>query len=358
MAAKFATPHKFAKSQQGFILAAVLWTLAIMLIAVGIFHAYVERKVAVGLQAKAHIQQQLDNYSTEQTLMYLLGCSRFTLAGMTFSQLSLAQSQDENFSYTSAVGDELWMDSTVYQGLGDAQFSIQDNGGLIPLNAPDPTVISDFIARFEPDLGTKTRLISALQDYVDADELLNLSGAEKLDYVAKNKPAPTNDFLRTPSELERVMGWQEWLAAHPDLEVQNWLSIGRFSVMNLNTMPKSLLMKYLGLNEQLTDQLIVERKTNPFRSVEDFILRTNLILTLDEDRHRFLPSNELRLKIWNKGGGQAKLISLQLTPNGLMGPWQVDYEYSVQSVENNNEALAIRQSTLFNSALGDDITGH
>lgn len=349
---------RLPKLQQGFILAAVLWTLAIMLIAVGVFHSYVQRKLAVGIQAKVHIEQQLNNYSTEQTLLYLLASSRFTLAGMTFSQLSLAQLQDENFSYTSAVGDELWMDSTVYQGLGDVQFSVQDNAGLIPLNAPDPTVISDFIARFEQDPGNRTRLISALQDYVDADDLLNLSGAEKLDYTAKNKLPPTNDYLRTPSELTRVMGWQEWLATHPDLDVQNWLSMGRFSVMNLNTMPKSLLMKYLGLTEQLTDQLIVERKTNPFRSVEDFVLRTNLILTLDDNRHRFLPSNELRLKIWNKGGGQAKLISLQLTPNGLMGPWQVDYEYSVQSVENNNEALAIRQSTLFNSALGDDIAGH
>ena len=349
---------RLPKLQQGFILAAVLWTLAIMLIAVGIFHSYVQRKLSVGIQAKAHIQQQLDNYSTEQTLLYLLASSRFTLAGMTFSQLTMSQSQDENFSFNSAVGDELWMDGTVYQGLGDVQFSVQDNGGLIPINAPDPSVISHLLDRFEQDLGTKTRLISALQDYEDADDLLNLSGAEKLDYEAKNMLPPTNDFLRTPSELTRVMGWREWLAQHSEFDVANWLSSGRFGILNLNTMPKSLLMKYLGLPEQLAEQLIVERKTNPFRSVEDFVLRTNLILTLDEDRHRFLPGNELRLKIWNKGGGQARLISLQLTPNGLLGPWQVDYEYSVQSVENNNEALAIRQSTLFNSALGDGIREH
>ncbi len=349
-----ANPQK----QQGFILAAVLWVLAIMLIAVGIFHAYVQRKLEIGLQAKAHIQQQLDNQSTEQTLLYLLSTSRMTLAGMTFSPLTQAQLLDENFSYTAAVGDELLMDGTVYQGVGTSGFSVQDNGGLLAINAPDISVLSNFMDHFERDPGTKTRLMGALQDYIDADDLLSLSGAEKLDYAAKNMPPPTNDYLRTPLELKRVMGWQEWLVEHPEFDVQNWLSIGRFSIMNLNTMPRSLFAKYLNLNEQLTDQLIAERKTNPFHSVEEFVLRTGLLLTLDEERYRFLPGNEMRLKIWNKGGSQARLISLQLTPNGLLGPWLVDYEYSVQSVENNNEALAIRQSTLFNTALGDDRRGH
>jgi general secretion pathway protein K len=346
------------KNQKGFILAAVLWVLAIMLIAVGVFHAYVQRKLSVGLQAKAHIQQQLDSQSTEQTVLYLLSTSRITLAGLTFTKLTTDQQLDENFSFTSAVGDELWMDSTIYQGLGSTQFSVQDNAGLIALNAPDTSVLSNFMDHFERDPSNKTRLLSALQDYIDADDLISLSGAEKLNYAANNMSPPTNDFLRTVPELVHVMGWREWLIEHPEVDVQNWMSVGRFTIMNLNTMPKSLLMRYLGLNEQLTDQLIVERKTNPFRSTEDFILRTNLILNLDEDRYRFLPGNEIRLKIWNKGGGQARLISLQLTPNGLFGPWLVDYEYSVQSVESNNEAMALRQSNLFNSALGDDPPKH
>ncbi|GGY82526.1 hypothetical protein GCM10011613_29170 [Cellvibrio zantedeschiae] len=349
---------KFAKQQQGFILAAVLWVLAIMLVAVGIFHAYVQRKLAIGLEAKAHIQERLDAHSTEQTLLYLLATSRFTLAGATFTPLRPEQLIDESFSYTSAVGDEMWMDGTVYQGLGTAKFSVQDNGGLIPVSPPDLLVLSNFLDHFETDAGKKARLLSALRDYVDADDLISLSGAETQDYTAKKMLPPTNDFLRTAPEIKRVMGWQEWMEAHPEFDAQNWLSVGRFGILNLNTMPKDLLMKYLGLSEQLSDQLIVERKTNPFRSGEDFILRTNLLLTLDEDRLRFLPGNEIRLKIWNKGGSQARLISLQLTPNGLLGPWQVDYEYSVQSVENNNEALAIRQSNLFNPALGDDRRGH
>jgi general secretion pathway protein K len=347
-----------AKRQKGFILAAVLWVLAIMLIAVGIFHAYVQRKLAIGLEAKAHIQGHLDTQSTEQTLLYVLGTSRLTLAGLTFTPLRQDQLLDENFSYIAAVGDEMWMDGSVYQGVGSAEFSVQDNSGLISVNAPDLAALASLLERFETDSGTKTRLLAALQDYIDADDLISLSGAERLDYAAKNILPPTNDYLRSAPEINRVMGWQEWLTGLPEFDIQNWLSVARVGILNLNTMPKPLLMKYLGLSEPLTDQLIAERKTNPFRSGDDFILRTNLLLSLDEERLRFLPGNDMRLKIWNKGGSQARLISLQLTPNGLLGPWQVDYEYSVQSVENNNEALAIRQSNLFNPTLGDDRRGN
>ncbi len=349
---------RLARSQEGFILAAVLWVLAIMLIAVGIFHSYVQRKLTVGLQAKAHIQQELDTYSTEQTLLYLLSTSRKTLAGMTFSHLTNEQFQSETFSYTSAVGDELLMDGSVYSGIGGSKFALQDSAGLISVNADDQSILLDFLSRFETDAGVKMQLLAALQDYIDADELVSLSGAEKQDYLARAMLSPPNDYLRTASELFRVIGWSEWLNAHSQFDVQNWITVGRFTVMNLNTMPKSLLMYYLRLDESLVDQLILERRTNPFRTVEDFVLRTKLPLSLDEERFRFLPGNELRLRIWNSGGGQARLISLQLTPNGLLGPWLVDYEYSVEPPENNNEPLAIRQSNLFNTALGDDIRGH
>src|SRR5690606_21179235 len=75
-------------SQRGFILAATLWVLAIMFIAVGIFHGYVQQKLAVGFQAKINIQRKLDQQSTKQTLLYLLATSRMTRAGLTFSQQS------------------------------------------------------------------------------------------------------------------------------------------------------------------------------------------------------------------------------------------------------------------------------
>jgi type II secretory pathway component PulK len=342
-------------SQQGFVLAATLWVVAIMFVAVGILHGYVQQKLQVGSQAKASLHQRLNSYSTEQTLLYLLSSSRMTRSGMTFSQSRTTELLTEDGLFISdAVGDELTLDGVVYHGIGNTVFSLQDSAGLIALNAPDPLDLAAVLEKYDASASSTTRLISCLKDYIDANELVSLSGAERQDYSRIGLPLPTNDYLRSESELFQVMGWRDWLNARPHVDWQNWFSVRKGSVINLNTMPKTLLMNYLGLSEDLSDKLIVERRTNPFRTVEDFVLRTGFPLNLVEEKYRFFPSSELRISLWNKGGGQAQVISLQLTPNGLYGPWLVNYEYSVQRGNDNNEPLAIRQTTLFGHTLGDD----
>jgi hypothetical protein len=322
-------PHYRPFGQQGFVLAATLWTLAIMFIVVGIFHSYVQQKLQVGMQAKAHLQQRLDRHSTEQTLLYLLASSRMTRSGLT-------------------------LDSTAYQGIGEIHFAVQDLAGLVAINVPNPLDLTAIIDKYDSNQVVRSQLISRLQDYVDANDIVGLSGAERDDYARLQLPLPTNDYLRSEAELFRVMGWSDWLNTHPQIDWQTWFSVRKDSVMNLNSMPKTLLINYLGLSQELADQLVMERKVNPFRSVADFVLRTNLPMNLNEEKYRFFPSSELRISLWNKGGGQAQVISLQLTPNGLYGPWLVNYEYSVQRGNDNNEPLAIRQTTLFGHTLGDD----
>lgn len=348
-------PHLRQRSQQGFILAATLWTLAIMFIVVGIFHSYVQQKLQVGMQAKANLQQRLDRHSTGQTLLYLLASSRMTRSGMTFVQQRDEEFiSEEGFLITDAVGDELTLDSAVYQGIGTTHFAVQDLAGLVAINVANPLDLSAVIDKYDPNRVVRTQLISRLQDYIDANDLVSLSGAEREDYARQKLPLPTNDYLRSETELFRVMGWGDWLNTHPQVDWQTWFSVRKDSVMNLNTMPKTLLMNYLGLSQELTDQLVLERKANPFRSVADFVVRTNLPMNLNEEKYRFFPSSELRISLWNKGGGQAQVISLQLTPNGLYGPWLVNYEYSVQRGNDNNEPSALQQTRLFGYTLGDD----
>lgn len=347
-----ANSHK----QQGFVLAATLWALAIMFIAVGILNTYVQRKMSLGLQAKENIQQSLDQISTEQTILYLLGTCRMTRAGLTLSYQNEQQFlNEEGFLRTDPVGDEVWLDGSVYQGLGDSLFSIQDAAGLITVNAADPSSFEQLLTQYEPNLAVRTRLIGALIDYVDADDLLSIGGAEKQDYIAKGMIAPTNDYLRSPVELQNVYGWKEWLQAHPQFRYQEWLGSNRMGMLNINTMPKPLLVNLVGLQESMADQYILERRTNPVSSIPEFLLRFNLSeQQIQDEKYRTFPTSEFRLSFWNKGGGQARTISLQLTPNGLLGPWLVDYEYSVQSVNNNNEPLALRQTKLFGHAMDVD----
>lgn len=344
--------------QRGFILAAVLWVLAIMLIAVAVFHEYVQRKLVVGIQAKENLQDNLDMRSTEQTILYLLATSRFTLAGMSFSSLTQQQVQDESTSYIMPVGDELRLDGAHYIGVGNTFFSLQDNAGLLSLNALNDEPLAQFLRRQGVGNIDLARLMASKVDYIDSDDEERLSGAESLSYTAKNMYPPTNDFLRTPLELGRIMGWQEQMAKLSLAQFDALFSTRRFALMNLNAMPKYLMVNYLGLTQDVADLLYSERYSNPVRSTEDFLSRTNRQVMIDEDIFGYFPTENISLRFWPKGGGQAKLISLQLTPNGLLGPWLVDYEYSVEPPENNNEPLAIRQSNLFNTTLGNVIREH
>lgn len=344
--------------QQGFILAATLWVLAIMFVAVGIFHTYVQRKLQLATQAKANVQQHLDAHSSAQTVLYLLAGSRMTRSGLTFSQQDeSAYLTEDGLLNTDPVGDEMLLDGTAYQGVGDSFFSVQDLSGLIAINVPEPYDLANMIEKYDPNPVNRAQLISRLQDYMDANERVSLSGAEKEDYQRLGLEPLTNDFLRSETELYRVLGWQQWLDSHPQFHWQEWLSVRRDSVMNLNTMPKSLLIGYLGLNEETANLLVQERVTNPFRTVADFVARTGLPMNMDDDKYRFYASNEFRLSFWGRGG-QAEVISLQLTPNGIFGPWQINYQYSVQRVNENNEssspAVALGQTSLFGHAMGDN----
>lgn len=345
--------------QQGFVLAATLWALAIMFVAVGVFNAYVQRKMVLGLQAKAHLEQTLDQLSTEQTALYVLNTMRMTRAGISFTPQNLQAATENGFMSTDPVGDEIWVDDTAYQGIGDTYFSIQDATGLIDLNAPDSTNLELLLNHLEPNPVIRTRLLNCLADYIDADDLIGIGGAEKQDYLAKGMAAPTNDYLRSPAELQNVYSWNEWLKLHPEVDYLRWFGFSRALVMNVNAMSKDLLVSVIGLSPTDAENYIIERRTNPVAYIAELGARYRIPEQVDfEDRYRTFPSRFFRLSFWNKGGGQARTISLQLTPTGLLGPWQVDYEYSVQSVNKNNEPLAIRQSSLFKPTLGDDPRAH
>ena len=186
------------------------------------------------------------------------------------------------------------------------RFAVQVLAGLVALNVANPLDLAAIIEKYDPNPVVRTQLISRLQDYIDANDLLSLSGAEREDYARLKLPLPTNDYLRSESELFRVMGWRDWLTAHPQVDWQTWFTTRKDSVMNLNTMPKTLLVNYLGLSEELSEQLVVERKANPFRTVADFAVRTDLPINLNEEKYRFFPSSELRISLWNNGGDKPR----------------------------------------------------
>jgi hypothetical protein len=251
------------------------------------------------------------------------------------------------------LGDEMLLDGTSYLGVGSSAFYVQDLMGLVALNAPDNYDLERLMSNQEQNGQIRQHLLATLLDYSDANDTLRLSGAEKYEYARVDLPPPTNDLLRSEIELNRVYGWSEWLEAHPQFRWQEWLSVRRYSMMNINSMPKSLLAAYFGLSEEMAEQVVLERRRSPFINLDDFFLRSGVSVGLSEENARFFFGNEFQLCLWGIGGGQAEMISLQLTPSGPHGPWKINYKYQTPLISSSDhEPLALQQTSIFGHTLG------
>ena len=85
--------------------------------------------------------------------------------------------------------------------------------------------------------------MDVLEDYVDADSLRRLNGAEASDYQLQSLPPPRNDWILSTQELARMPGW----AQHPDTlqRMLPWLGVHRDKALNPNTAPLPLLMAFV-----------------------------------------------------------------------------------------------------------------
>lgn len=343
-------------SQKGFVFVATLWVLVSVLLLAAGFDRFVSGRLESAVLLREKIQNQLDAISTEESLKYLLATQRQTLAGLTTQPEVPNQYIDsEGMISLAPVGGELRLDGTLYQGFGEVHFSLQDEGGLIPLNAGGGSALRILLRNLGASAAEVERLVDAIRDYTDADDFRHLNGAEHPEYKQKGMEVPANDFMRSPGELVKVFSWQDWLAQHPEFDYINWCSDDRNSAVNFNTMPVDLLRLLLGNLLADVPRLLAVREETPMRTREE--LDRYLISTLgwQEEEYRFFASNRIRLKLWPKDGRQALVIGLELSALDLTSPIKERYRYSIsqQNVEASRqeyEADAVFQRILSLSA--------
>ncbi len=345
-----------ANSQNGFVLVATLWALAIVLAIAAGFDTFVSKKLELAIVVKEKLRANLDLYGTEQTLKYLLASQRITRAGLTTRLTDAAAVMtDEGYLLNDAVGGELALDSAPYQGLGNACFSLQDTAGLVGLNSEAPQHLKWLLESVEPDKRSVDELIDTLQDYRDENTRVRLNGAEASAYRKEALPPPSSYHIRAPHELYGVIGWKAWLKNTPGFHWWQWLSISRSVLLNPNTVPESLLGQMPGLSQSAINHWLQQRLTKPFYSYTDLTQRTGLRLAWPEQYYRFVSSRQLQFRLWANDNTfaadenikrvnrkaentasdtdqtiknrQLRLVAIELTPQGIYGPWQQKYHY-------------------------------
>jgi general secretion pathway protein K len=188
--------------------------------------------------------------------------------------LKLLQTTLSTQAYSSPVMPLKQDDET-----GSIEITSSEESGKINLNglvAPDGTTINSFtesaLKRLGKQLNIPDNAWSALEDWLDSDDLPCSGGAETPYYQTLKQPyRARNGKLATLTELSLVRGFTPEIVGklRPFVTVYP-MQTGYEQHININTAPKEVI---IALNDKISDSMaervLEERKLHPFKSVAE-----------------------------------------------------------------------------------------
>lgn len=318
----------------GFVLAMTLWFLAGIGVVVGLITLWSLERVRDATADRERVEDEVAMFSTRDTLVYLAATRDRNLAGIPIEPLAEDQRatrllQEFGALDRSPIGGELRMAGEVYQGAAAVAFSMQDEAGLFSLVWPGAADLDRFLAAHGLGREQIPTLRDPLLDYIDADDLRHLHGAEARDYERESMPPPPNRRLLLPQETSRVLGWHR-LPVELRERMQEMSTTFYAGALNMNTIPAELLPGWLPGCPASCEAFVERRSAQPFQSSRD--IQALLGVTLPGDMgtdYRYAPSDTLRLTLWGRTG-MAHRIHVKLTPLAdQRAPWQVLAAYPV-----------------------------
>lgn len=321
-------------NQQGFILAVTLWLLAGIAVVVGLMTWWAQEQVRGATVDRDRVDAEVGMMSTAQTVIYLAATRDMTLAGIPTAPLaederSMRLLDDMGSLLRDPIGGELAVDGSVYLGLDDTRFAVQDEAGLFPLILPSDWHLDSFLASQGVRREVIPRLRDTLLDYVDGDDLRRLNGAEAREYRLARLPEPLNRRLLLPLELDRVLGWNE-LPETLRRRLPDLVTTYYAGPANLNTAPAELLPVHMTGCPETCQLLVDQRARRPFANsteVQSLVgMRFRGDYAVD---YRYMPDETLRLTLWARTGA-GRRMHVRLTPLAdQRAPWAVLAAYPV-----------------------------
>ena len=329
-------PPRPRRDERGFVLVATLWALAALAVLAAYIDGVVASDVRDAIEAKRALQAEIDRRSTEATVLYLLATGRMNHRGLILEEVQQFSGFLGEDEFLPPHGDgELKANGAVYAGLGGARFSIQDEGGLVSVNAPRSTHFQALLAHAGLGASETARIVARVEDYIDSDDTLSLDGAERHDYAQQGREPPLNWIMSSPLELGNVLGIDAVITPGQWRELWPLLTMRPVYSYNFNTMRPEVLALLLGLDERGVRRLVEEREKAPIQRLSQVALLSGRHLDIDEMDIRLLPSRFVRVSVWHEGDGSRILTGIALTPLGESTPWQKDYRYTEPVVTRN-----------------------
>lgn len=342
------------RRQQGFVLAVTLWLLAGIGVAVGSMMLWAHAQVEHANLDSERLQDEIAALETRDTLLYIASTREFTRAGLPVEplakdELAMRKLDEMGGVNRDPVGGELRLDGTRYRGRGQSIFAIQDEAGLVSLRLPSQARLDRFLQMEGVQADKVGRLRDALLDYIDADDLNRLQGAERRDYERAGRPPPANRALLLPSELGRVLGWDA-LPAPQLRRIIESSTVFYSGAVNINTTPVALLPLWLPNCPDACDLVEKRRKERPLSNgVEAAGLALGSLLGDTEVDYRSVAEGVLRIDVWSRTG-RGQRYHVRLTPLAdQRGPWTILAAYPVQRPADDSDAETTKSPLLAGS---------
>ena len=293
--------------QSGFVLVLTLWVLVVVALAAGYFAERVTRSVELAQQSNLNTLATIDMASTRAELLYRLATTSVTVYGLGKGTATIS------------------LDNRPYHGLGNTLWQIQDNRGLLNLNAVEDERLGRLLGILGIPGDQRAHLIDTLRDFTGDDHLHRLNGADKGAYLALNLPPPPNRNLLTPWEARAIIGWRDAPQLWENARLAQLTTTGVATGLNPNTATVEILATLPGFTDEIARRIIAQRQLLPFTDTRQLGNFTGIPIQPFEDIISFLPSNSLRITQSAHGLPWAIQYSIKLTPKSNQAPWQFDY---------------------------------
>jgi len=177
------------RQQRGLALVMVLWLVVLLgIIASGhAYNAHMETRLAA-----MHVRTAQARAAVETGLSYAI------------LQL-LAEDLAKPWPIDGTVRQILFDDTQI-------RIAIRDATGLIDLNAAGPDLLQTLTTALNVDQERQQRIVAAILDWRDTDDIKHPGGAEESDYVSAGYPwTPRDGVFSSVEELRYVMGMTQQL---------------------------------------------------------------------------------------------------------------------------------------------------
>jgi general secretion pathway protein K len=220
--------------QQGFALVLVLWVLSLLIIMSGSFALNMRREAAIvaGLKNNAQAMAVAESALSvaELMLMHPDATKRWRADGSVY-EVDFAESK--------------------------VRIQLRAEVGKIDINNANEALLKALISHAPDDEKQQGKLVNAIQDWRDADDLVRVDGAEKSEYKkAGLSYQPRNKRFRSIEELQLVLGVTEetYQALAPLITVYSGQDV------DLRFASREVLEIMPGLDAANIEQYLLERK--------------------------------------------------------------------------------------------------